>query len=210
MIERKHRTQTPRAYHHGSLRSALLASAQQVLAEKGVEGFSLRETARRAGVSAAAPKHHFADTRALLTSLASMAFRELANRLEAADRSARSRQNCIRAQGVAYVRFALDNPSLFDLMWRATLLDLDNADLIFEKERSFAVLDRRVRGRQTEPVSHTDPAMAPTIACWSLVHGFARMALDGAFGVGLKMAREAAKTLLPDVLDLLVTRDLLS
>ncbi|HOT83202.1 MAG TPA: helix-turn-helix domain-containing protein, partial [Candidatus Defluviicoccus seviourii] len=109
-------------YHHGDLRTALIQAAENLLAERGLEHFSLREVARRAGVSPAAPKHHFRDTRALLTAIAVRAFDDLATRLEA------SAQGCpgdrvlrIRAQGSAYVRFALDERARFDLMWRTAL-----------------------------------------------------------------------------------------
>ena len=71
-----------RAYHHGSLRSALIAAAEAVIAERGLDGFSLRETARRAGVSAAAPAHHFGDARGLLTAVAAQAFADLPGRVE--------------------------------------------------------------------------------------------------------------------------------
>ena len=84
------KTETPeRPYHHGALRAALIEAAEAVIAERGVDGFSLRETARRAGVSPAAPAHHFGDARGLLTALAAEAFRRfgdaLAAHLELAD-----------------------------------------------------------------------------------------------------------------------------
>ncbi|MDB5968744.1 MAG: TetR family transcriptional regulator [Hydrocarboniphaga sp.] len=196
-----------RAYHHGSLRAALIDAAEDVLAERGVEGFSLRETARRAGVSPAAPKHHFADTRALLTALAAGAYSQLAERLESAEAEAgKLRAHRIRAQGLAYVGFALDQPALFDLMWRAALLDFGDENLLMAKERAFNALDRLVRAGASPPASNTDAAMAPTMACWSLVHGFARLALDGAFGTDKKSRQRAVLALLPAVIDLLVLR----
>ena len=77
-----------RAYHHGSLRSALIEAAEEVIAERGLDCFSLRETARRAGVSPAAPAHHFKDVRGLLTAIASQAFADLADTLAEADATA--------------------------------------------------------------------------------------------------------------------------
>lgn len=182
-----------KAYHHGNLRRALLETAVAVLADKGVDGFSLRETARRAGVSPGAPKHHFGDTRALLTAIAADAFVMLEERLEAAARAGRTRKDRLAAQGEAYVGFALDHPARFDLMWRTALLDQSDLAYVEAGDRAFASLDRLVRGDGVSAASRTDPIMAPTIACWSLVHGLARLALDGAFGPLDQAARAAMR-----------------
>src|SRR5687768_2929710 len=88
----------PRSYHHGALREALISAAAALIEQKGLEGFSLRETARRAGVSPSAPAHHFGDARGLLTAIATQGFEALAAALEAAD-SGGSRAERIRAQG---------------------------------------------------------------------------------------------------------------
>ncbi len=193
-----------RSYHHGDLRQALIDSALTVLADKGVDGFSLRETARRAGVSPAAYKHHFADTRALMTALAAIAFTRLADALEKADATAgQSRRDRLAAQGVAYIGFALAERALFDLMWRASLLDLSDPKLLVEKTRAFDYLDRLVRGADAPRKPHGDPAMAPTIACWSLVHGFARLVLDGGINQAGDAQAHPPKDLLPAMLHLL-------
>lgn len=178
-------------------------SALGVLTEKGLTGFSLREAARRAGVSQSAPKHHFTDTKGLLTALAARAFEALADRLEAADASEGDRRAQISAQGLAYVDFALTEPALFDLMWRASLLDLTDGDLLGQKQRAFAILDRRIRGPHATIGEHIDPSMAPSYACWSLVHGFARLALDGAFGNHTNARIPIAADVLQNMLDLL-------
>jgi AcrR family transcriptional regulator len=184
------------AYHHGSLGDALLTSALEVLAERGVTRFSLSETARRAGVTPAAPKHHFADTRALLTSLATVAFTDLADRLEA-DAAGSSQADCVVAQGEAYVAFALERRALFELMWQAALLDYGSGELMAAKRRSFQALDRRVRGMDAPPVAMNSPEMAATLACWSIVHGFAHMAIEGNFGLDWDEARTTATAMLP-------------
>lgn len=188
-----------RGYHHGDLRQALIDSALAVLADKGVDGFSLRETARRAGVSPAAYKHHFADTRALMTALAAIAFKRLADVLEQADAGAGlSRRDRLAAQGAAYIGFAFAERALFDLMWRASLLDLADPKLSAEKTRAFDCLDRLAREGDAPRRPHLHPAMAPTIACWSLVHGFARLMLDGGLG-----GNDAPDAILPAMLDML-------
>ncbi len=196
-----------RGYHHGDLRQALVDSALAVLTEKGVDGFSLRETARRAGVSPAAYKHHFADTRALMTALAAIAFTRLADALEKADAAAgQGRRERLAAQGAAYIGFALAERALFDLMWRAALLDLTDPRLSDEKTRAFDRLDRLARGGDALRRPHLDQAMAPTIACWSLVHGFARLMLDGGLGE-IDAQAGSADAILPAMLDMLHIRD---
>jgi AcrR family transcriptional regulator len=194
---------TPRReYHHGALRPALIAAATAVLEERGIDGFSLRETARRAGVSPAAPAHHFGDTPGLLTAIATSSFVALAEAIEAADAAAgSSRAARVRAQGMAYVRYAVANPARYDLMWRPTLFNATDPAYVAASLRAFLSLDRAVRGVST--VDETNPGSAEaaqSIACWSLVHGFARLAIDGMFWRGPEAARQATEALLPAVL----------
>jgi AcrR family transcriptional regulator len=189
-----------RSYHHGALRPALIAAAEAVIAERGVDGFSLRETARRAGVSPSAPAHHFGDARGLLTAIATAAFEALGDALEAAS-AAGTRDERIRAQGFAYVGFALSQRARFDVMWRKALLDNDDPALAAAGRRAVGLLDAAVRGEGATREGPDDPALAPSIACWAVVHGFARLAADGAFGTDPGAAERAADALLPLVLD---------
>lgn len=165
-----------RAYHHGDLRSALIGGTEDIIAERGIEGFSLREAARRAGVSAAAPAHHFGDARGLLTAVAARAFDDLAEAMKAASDAAggdASDKNV--AIGQAYIRFALDHRARFDLMFRKALLDPDSTAMHEAGMRCFAVLtDALGCDPETDPM-----AEARAIAAWSLVHGLARLKLDG-------------------------------
>jgi len=188
-----------KSYHHGALREALIAAGEAVLTERGVEGFSLRETARRAGVSAGAPAHHFGDTRGLLTAIAGLAFRDLT---EAPELAAREPVQSDRVQKLAtvYVQFALRQRARFDLMWRSTLLDPENRDFRETRERAFHVFDRAVAGVDRVVEIPLDPVLAPSVALWSLAHGFARLAIDGAFGQGEPAISRAVETLLPAVL----------
>lgn len=188
-----------RAYHHGDLRAALLAAAAEVIAERGVDGFSLRETARRAGVSPAAPGHHFGDARGLLTALAAESFKEFGDALAAGDVGT-DRVARVRRQGAAYVRFALAHPAKFDLLWRKALIDDADPDYQAAGRRAFRILDETVRGQQGDCPDWTLD-QAPSIAAWSIVHGFARLARDGVFGAEPGAAERAAEALLPRVLD---------
>ena len=186
------------AYHHGDLPAALLSAAAALVEERGIDAFSLREVARRAGVSPAAPSHHYGDARGLLTALAARAFQDLGDVL-AADGGARDREARILEQGIAYVRFALAGPGRFGLMWRTALLDFSDRTLDSASRRAFHALDRLVRG-EVAPLPPSHPACAPSIACWSIVHGFATLALSGAFGPGPDAAERAAVQMLPAVL----------
>ena len=109
---------TDRPYHHGHLRDTLLAEAERTLREQGVEQLSLRDLARQAGVSHAAPRRHFADRQALLDALAEAGFARLADEVAAAIEDAgpdfRAR---LRATGATYVRFATEDPALMELMF---------------------------------------------------------------------------------------------
>lgn len=191
-----------RTYHHGALRPALIEAAEAVISERGLDRFSLRETARRAGVSPAAPAHHFKDVRGLLTAIAAHAFADLAAALETATAAAGpEREARIKAQGVAYVAFALDRPARFDLMWRKALLDNDDPQLSEAGNRAWQMLDSATRGPGAPHSGPLDPALAPSTAAWSIVHGFARLAIDGAFGPEPDAAERAAQIMLPLVLD---------
>lgn len=163
-------------YHHGDLHAALIKATEEIIAERGVEGFSLREAARRAGVSAAAPAHHFGDARGLLTAVAVRGLNDLADVSRiASDKAGPDREAKRVAIGEAYIRYALDHRARFDLMFRKTLLDRDTPALHDAGERCFAVLMEAIGG---DP--HADPkSEARAIAAWSLVHGLARLKLDG-------------------------------
>lgn len=181
------------AYHHGSLRSALIEAAESVLAERGVEGFSLREVARRSGVSPAAPAHHFGDASGLLAAVATTAFEDLTAALEAGNaRGGDDPLARLREQGVGYVRFALRYPGRFGLMFRAGLKD-DEA-LRRSGQAAFQALEQAVRKLYAvAPSRPLSPAQwNALLAIWSVVHGFAHLALAGQFdGFAPKGGREA-------------------
>ncbi len=108
------------AYHHGNLRSVLLAEAERTLRDGGIDGLSLRELARRAGVSSAAPRRHFPDRQALLDALAGVGFDRLADEIAAAiERGGDDYPARLRAAAVAYIRFAIHDGALMDLMFAA-------------------------------------------------------------------------------------------
>jgi AcrR family transcriptional regulator len=168
-----------RGYHHGDLRDALIRAADALLAERGLEGFTLRETARRAGVSPAAPSHHFGGTAGLLTEIAALGYQELADRLTLAGETGTAADR-LKAQGVAYVRFAVDFPGRFHLMFRHDLLVRDQPSLEQATGRAWDALEKTVlaiRG-QSEDAELDAEGEAMLIGIWSTAHGFAHLTLD--------------------------------
>jgi AcrR family transcriptional regulator len=200
------------AYHHGDLHKQLVAAAEQIILERGVDGFTLREAARRAGVSPAAPAHHFKDARGLLSEVALLGFQEFGDALIAADRrGGRDPQKRLYEQGLAYVTFALKNPARFQLMFAHGKCDMGYKNLAEVADRSFNVLESAVRAASglTPTDKLTENAYGLLMAVWSIVHGFAHLALGGeldrpARGRGGKNA--ILKTFLPLTLQHLPTR----
>jgi len=117
------RSPTKRPYHHGDLKRALLDAALELLQENGVEGLTVAEIGRRVGVSSAAPYKHFADRHALLRALALDGNRLLNEKIAERVGSATDPEEAFRLSGVAYIRFAAENPALFRLMSDPSLLD---------------------------------------------------------------------------------------
>lgn len=146
-------------YHHGDLRAALLQTAGEMLEKQGLASLSLRELARRAGVSHNAPYRHFPDRDSLLAALAAQGFELLGNALAARPR---------REMGEAYVEFALAHPQRFRLMFGGHLA-LENRD-----RRAYESLQQAF----ADLGEHAEFAAA---AAWALVHGLSHLLLDGHF-----------------------------
>ncbi len=168
-------------YHHGDLRAKVTQAATEILEEQGVTALSLREVARRAGVSHNAPYRHFADRDALLAALAGEGFARLSEALEAA--GARGP----RARGEAYVRFALNQPARFRLMFGG-LLRLD----VHPGLRAAAARTYDGLVRAFAPLAGPQGAPFAAAAAWSLVHGLAQLLLDGHFQSTKRGERETA------------------
>jgi AcrR family transcriptional regulator len=163
------------SYHHGDLKAVILAQAATLVAERGADGVSLRELARAAGVSHAAPAHHFTDRRGLFTALATEGFQLLAAALTDA------RPRFVDA-AKAYVRFALDHPGHYAVMFDKSLYDETDAELVVAAAAARGELDRGV-GTLVDPKAQADPEAA-ALAAWSLVHGFSLLWLNDAIDTG--------------------------
>ncbi len=159
-------------YHHGDLRAALLSAAMELLEEHGETALSLRAVARRAGVSPAAPYRHYADREALVSAVAAVGYRELAEQLSAAH-PAPSTPDELASVATAYVRFALERPALFRIMFGEPC-DRDND----ERVAATAAVSQYVRGIVERTFPQAD-AEALATAIWALVHGLAFLYLDG-------------------------------
>jgi AcrR family transcriptional regulator len=164
--------QSKAPYHHGNLRPALVRAAMELLEESGETALSLRAVARRAGVSPAAPYRHYADREALVSAVAAVGYRELAERLSAAHPSPSTPEQ-LAAVAIAYVQFALERPALFRIMFGEPC-DRDND----ERVAATAAVSLYVRAIVERAFPQAD-AEALATAVWALVHGLAFLHLDG-------------------------------
>lgn len=198
-------------YHHGDLRRALLQAADEAITEHGVTALSMRDLARRAGVSHAAPTHHFGDKAGLLTAFATEGFEQLAKALG----TSRLASNSLLELGVTYIRFAMTRRALFEVMFRPDLYHAADPDLLAAREKAADALYAAVADLPdtTLPSLSADAALRPGfgagpglvpqpagkaagakpqaataaavrvagLAAWSMAHGFATLWLTGAF-----------------------------
>src|SRR5688500_16088983 len=168
---RPSRTPRRRGYHHGDLRAVLLKAGEAELAEQGVEGFSLRGVAKRAGVSHAAPAHHFRDANGLLTALAAAGFRRFVDkqglRQQPSDKDALSQ---LVAAGVGYVDFAMARPAVLRVMSSSDRANHEAEEWRIAASAAYRKLVEdvaRLRGAGTEPSS------TEVMRTWAIAHGLA-------------------------------------
>jgi AcrR family transcriptional regulator len=175
----KQRPVRPTRYHHGDLRDALVAAARDILERDGWEALSLRETARRAGVSQAAPYHHFADKTALLAAVAADGFTELTAAMQVRMARAETPATRLNATGVGYVSFAAANPALFRLMFGSRRNLLNDENLASAAAGAFAVLQNAIAGA-SDPVELERDAEVSLAAlrAWSIAHGLAMLIIE--------------------------------
>lgn len=163
-------------YHHGRLRAAVIEAAVAEVQAVGVAALSMREIARRAGVSHAAPAHHFGDKTGIFTAIATEGFRLTA---EAISPYATGPYGFLHG-GVAYVEFALTHPGYFEVMYRPALYNTTDPDLVAAREAAFAVLDDSA-AELAHQCGLADIA-GLTVAGWSMAHGLANLLLTGNLG----------------------------
>jgi AcrR family transcriptional regulator len=157
-------------YHHGDLPNALRKAAADVIAERGLSGFSLREVARRAGVSHTAPAHHFGDVRGLLTSVAEEGFVLLHDDSEAAVAGVDDPVERLAALGEAYVGMARSHPAHCEVMFRTDLVDENDDGVTTCGLQAYGVLERTVR--ELIEAEQLDVGLDDaTWLCWSAMQG---------------------------------------
>ncbi len=167
-------------YHHGDLARALLEAAGQLIEEEGLEAFTLRACARRAGVSHAAPAHHFGDRAGLLSAYAASVFREMTALMRARIREAGDNPHAwLQAVGLSYIDFALRRPGAFRLVFRCEALNATHPDLKAAGDECFDVLMDVVKALLPEADHET--VFIHGMLAWSVVHGFAHLWLEGNF-----------------------------
>lgn len=169
-----------RPYHHGDLRRAVIETALDMLREEKGWQFTLREVARRAGVSHAAPYKHFPDKAALLAEIAMIGFDRLRESLSAAKSEApKTLRDEITPIARAYVAFGTDNPALYRLMFSA---GEDKVVGVHLNERALAVFDvalETLRRGQAAGSIRKRPIEGQAAAWWGLIHGMTMLAIDG-------------------------------
>jgi AcrR family transcriptional regulator len=164
------------SYHHGDLSDALVRAARTLLEKRGLAALSLRAAARAAGVSPAAPYHHFADKQALLDAVAAQGFDALRAAMVKPVARKTGPDARLDASGVGYIVFALENPALFRLMFGGGEQQVSaSARLIEARDRAFGVLQTAVA--ETSPDGNADRFVC--LRLWALVHGIATLILDG-------------------------------
>lgn len=196
-------------YHHGDLRQALIDAAESMLQQQGLEAFTLRECARRAGVSHAAPAHHFGDARGLLSACAASGLDRLADTIDgylsltpAGDTTAH-----LRAVGQAYIDFALANRALFQLMFRRDRLNPQDDALRAAGKRVGDALRDAIDAVLAERKLPAAERGQRILLAWSLVHGYVTLVLEQQTGelFGLDAEQgEAASAMGGELLRLLI------
>jgi AcrR family transcriptional regulator len=183
-----------RAYHHGDLKEALVGSGRKLLEERGVRGFTLRECARRADVSHAAPAHHFASMDDLLAELVRRGFEELAASMTAESQRVENEPAArLVGLGVGYMAFAAANPVLFQLMFsqEAVRLEVTGSNGAADGVEAVRGL---LASAVEETLGHASGEVRQRMVdfAWGIMHGFITLVLEG--GIGGRDSSRALKT----------------
>ncbi len=179
-------------YHHGNLKQALTDAALRLVQEKGPKGFTLREVARRAGVSAAAPYRHFADKSQLLAAAAAQGFVQLHETLNNTASTTTDLSEQVLAMGRAYVRWAITHPDYYQVMFGSELDKTKSPEVLAAGVRAFDdLLDTIARCQEAHLLPAGDPrAIAGPI--WSLLHGVSMLTIGSDLSqVGIREEPEA-------------------
>lgn len=170
---------TSKAYHHGNLRPVLIETGLKLIEEKGVQALTLREIGDRIGVSRMAPYRHFADKAALVAAISVEGFTVFAEALESAKKQSKPDfASRLTAMGVAYVRFAIEHPAYFEVMF-GPLANPENPEPgEGPGARAFGLLEETIREGQTSGDVQAGDSRVFALAAWALVHGISALRLE--------------------------------
>jgi AcrR family transcriptional regulator len=192
-----------RAYHHGDLRAALIKAALELVEESGPDGFTLREAARKVGVTHTAPYRHFADKDALLVALAEEGFDGMHARMQERLAGVARAGERLQQIGIAYVEYAVAHPSHFRVMHSCKADESTDPGFNACKSRTFALLMETIAACQAEGALPAGPAGRYALAAWSAVHGLAELLVSGAaqhMGIADGEPADLARTVTSDVM----------
>ena len=185
-----------KGYHHGDLASALVTAATQTLESDGPEAVTLRDVARRAGVSVAAPYRHFVDREALIAAVLTEGFLELARVTETARLKAADAEASVLAVGLAYLRYAAKHPVLYRVMFGHAGKKAAHPGLMAAGRQALEVLVRAVEAARADGALLGESVQLVTLAGWALVHGLSSLQADGLLvGGGDKIAGDVQATI---------------
>ncbi len=203
----KAETHRPAGYHHGSLREALIEAAVQLVEEGGPDNVSMREAAKRAGVSPGAPFRHFSTKTALMTAVAEQAMSRFRAEIAAAVEQVTTDDPLQRfaAVGRAYLRWASRNPTHFQIISSRSLIDWASSEsLRRDNEAVRSLMDGALVEAKARCLLRSDDLADTKIAGRALVYGLARMVVDGHFAQWAVDGEAVGRTT-QDVLDLFVS-----
>jgi AcrR family transcriptional regulator len=196
MAKKKAKSRAPDPVREGDLRRRILHASVALIEQEGLGALSLREVARRAGVSHQAPYHHFADREAILGAIAEQGFQVLRDALERVIEQTRSQgaAACIAACGQTYVELACKHPAHFRVMFRPELVNLDNCPgARAEGDSAFAALTAVVHQAVKEGLPPVPSEEALVALAWSVAHGLACLILDGPLSKKLPSTERSAQ-----------------
>ena len=181
----KRKAKINKPYHHGNLVEALIAVTVEIIEERGVEHVSVREAAKRAGVSPGAPFQHFRSKTALLTAVAEQAMGRLTQAVAAAQSSADADKPIavLEAIGRGYLQWALANPTHFEIINSRTLIDFEASDSLRTQNAAIRLrmIELLTLARQRGQLIEGLDVNYIVLTARALVYGLARMAIDGHF-----------------------------
>ena len=189
-MPRKHK----KPYHHGKLRDALIDTALPLLAQRGVSDLSLREVAKAAGVSHAAPYRHFRDKTALIEAIAAAGYTRLMRACQQAEkRFPRDPEKQLIEAGMAYLLLAAENPEIVPLMFGGVALDSGGGELKHAAQSAFQSLRRVIENGQKAGIYKKAETLDLTLAAWSMVHGLSMLITAGVLKQAASSKRRVRK-----------------